>query len=443
MTEPTPRARTDRSPADRVEPADGPRPVRGWARGPLRPFRHRQYRPLVGAAAFELLGEGVWVIAVVWQVIALGGGPGALSFAVTGYALGMVATVLLGGVVADRVPQRRILLATASTRMAVLVVVAALALAGGLEVWHLAVGGAVLGMAVGFYFPAYSALLPSVVDADDLLAANGVEGFLRPVLQHAGGPALGSLVVATASPAWALLLVAGCQLCCLLTLLLLRPVPLRRDPATLGDHPVRGALLDLRVGVRYMVTTPWFLATLLFACLMLLLVIGPMDVLIPFVVKEGGGDATGHAWILAAYGAGSALASLGMSMLRMPRRYLTVMVLLWGVGCLPLVVVGLTTSVPAIAVALFAVGVLISAPMVIWGTLLQRRVPPDLLGRASSLDFFVSLLLVPVSVAVAGPTAELVGVREVFLVAAGVPLALSAVAIVWARMPADEIAHPL
>ncbi len=66
-----------------------------------------------------------------WQVIALGGGPGALSLAVTGYALGMVATVLVGGVAADRVPQRRILMATATTRMVVLAVVAALALAGG------------------------------------------------------------------------------------------------------------------------------------------------------------------------------------------------------------------------------------------------------------------------------------------------------------------------
>ncbi|WP_082495504.1 MFS transporter [Aeromicrobium sp. Leaf291] len=432
MTELTPRP-----------PAHGADAVRTWARGPLRPFRHPQYRPLIGAAAFELLGEGVWVIAVVWQVIALGGGPGALSLAITGYSLGMVATVLVGGVVADRVPQRRILMATATTRMVVLLGVAALALGGGLEIWHLTVGGTVLGMAVGFYFPAYSALLPSIVESDDLLAANGVEGFLRPTLQHAGGPALGSVVVAFASPAWALLLVAVCQLGCLLTLLLLRPVPLRRDPASLGGHPVRGALADLRIGLRYMVTTPWFLATLLFACLMLLLVIGPMDVLIPFVVKEGGGDATGHAWILAAYGAGSALASLGMSMLRMPRRYLTVMNLMWGVGCLPLVVVGFTSSVPLIAVALFVVGVLISAPMVIWGTLLQRRVPPELLGRASSLDFFVSLLLVPASVAIAGPTAEAVGLREVFLVAAAVPLVVAAVAILWARMPADEIAHPL
>lgn len=92
---------------------------------------------------------------------------------------------------------------------------------------------------------------------------------------------------------------------------------------------------------------------------------------------------------------------------------------------------------------MFLVGVMVSAPMVIWGTLLQRRVPPDLLGRASSLDLFVSLLLVPVSMAVAGPAAEAVGVREVFLVAAAVSVVVAVLAVVGARMPSDELAHPL
>ncbi|MGJ9412361.1 MFS transporter [Aeromicrobium sp. CF4.19] len=305
-------------------------PVARWARGPLRPFRHVQYRWLSAATALELAGEGVWIIAIVWQVIALGGGPTQLSMAVTGYAVGMVATALIGGVVADRVPRRRILLATTSVRAVAVGVVALLALTGAVQVWHLGVGSLVVGMAVGFYFPAYSALLPSIVDRDDLLAANGVEGFLRPTLQHAGGPALGSLVVAGTSPAWAFTMVLVLQLACLTALLGLRPVALSRDPQTLGSHPVRGALADLRSGVRYMVSTPWFFATLLFACIMILMVVGPMEVLIPFVVERGGGGPTDHATILAAYGIGGAVAALGISMFRMPRRYLTVMNAMWG-----------------------------------------------------------------------------------------------------------------
>ena len=84
-----------------------------------------------------------------------------------------------------------------------------------------------------------------------------------------------------------------------------------------------------------------------------------------------------------------------------------------------------------------------SAPMVIWGTLLQRRVPPDMLGRVSSLDFFVSISLMPVSMALAGPVADLIGLRTTFLVAGLAPMVIAAVAIVWARLPEDELAHPL
>jgi hypothetical protein len=81
--------------------------------------------------------------------------------------------------------------------------------------------------------------------------------------------------------------------------------------------------------------------------------------------------------------------------------------------------------------------------MVIWGTLLQRRVPPHLLGRVSSLDFFVSLTLLPLSMALAGPVGERIGIPTAFLVAALVPPLLAAVALVAWRLPADELAHPL
>jgi hypothetical protein len=83
------------------------------------------------------------------------------------------------------------------------------------------------------------------------------------------------------------------------------------------------------------------------------------------------------------------------------------------------------------------------AGMVIWGTLLQRRVPAALLGRVSSLDFFVSLSFMPLSMALAGTVSEVIGLTATFLVAGLVPPVLAAVAIMAARLPADEIAHPL
>src|SRR5687767_9473433 len=155
----------------------------------LNPLRHAHYRLLAASLALSLLTQGLWAIAVVWQVVDLGGGPGTLSLVTALSAGGMLATTLVGGALADRVPQRRILLAVALVQAAATAVAAALSLTGALEVWQLALVSLVDGIALGMYYPAYSALVPALVPEDDLLAANGLEGVVRPVLAQAAGPA--------------------------------------------------------------------------------------------------------------------------------------------------------------------------------------------------------------------------------------------------------------
>lgn len=108
-----------------------------------------------------------------------------------------------------------------------------------------------------------------------------------------------------------------------------------------------------------------------------------------------------------------------------------------------MVVFGLATTFWPMIAAGFVVGGLFSAPQVIWGTLLQRRVPAALLGRVTSLDFFVSLAFMPVSMALAGPVSELVGLTPVFLAAGLVPIAFGAAALGLGRLGPDETAHPL
>jgi MFS family permease len=429
----------------------------GWLRGPLRPFRIGQYRLLAASVTLSLFGAGGWLIALVWQVIALGGGAGAVSMVSAASAGGMLATALLGGVLADRIPQLRILRAVAFVRTAAVGVVAVLAAVGWLHVWHLVVVALVIGLGSGFTYPAYSALLPSILPGRDLMAANGVEGMLRPMIMQAAGPAVASAVIAASSPGAALMVVCVCEAAGVAFLLAMRPVPLRGERAG-AAHPVdaqqsaqlgaqqqvRSAVTDLKDGFVYMVRTPWLLATLLFASILILLIMGPIDVLVPFVIKDRAGGGPGdHAIVMAAFGIGGAIGSLGMASFRMPRRYLTVMNLFWGLGCLPLVFVGFATHVAQIAVAVFVVGICFSAPMVIWGTLLQRRVPPHMLGRVSSLDFFVSLVFMPVSMAIAGPVSAAVGSGATFLAAGLIPCVIAVLAIVLAKMPKDELAHPL
>lgn len=412
----------------------------------LTPFRTPAYRRLALALVLSTFASGVWVVGQVWEVIRIGGGPAQLSVVSTASALGILLPALLGGVVADRVPQKLILLCVAAVELAGMGIVAFLSLGDLTALWHLAAIAAMTGIGFAFYYPAYSAWLPALVPEEDLLAVNGFEGMVRPTIGQAIGPAVAGAIVGAINPGTAILVAAIASAAGLAVLTTVPKTPVRREQTddNAAKHPVRSALTDMREGFVYMMRTPWLLATLLFASLMILVMMGPLEVLVPFLVKDKlGGGPSDHAWVLAAFGLGGAVGSMAMASLKMPRRYLTWMNLLWGVGCLPLALMGVANAIWVIVVAAFALGALFSAPMVIWGTLLQRRVPPELLGRVASLDFFVSVSLMPVSMALAGPVSEAIGLRNTFLIAGVVPGIVAIVAIIWAKLPQDELAHPL
>lgn len=413
----------------------------------------------------------MWAVAMVYQVIHLGGGPLELSLVAAAGSVGLVAFVLAGGIAADRVPQRLLIIAVEGANLAVIAAISGLAMTGWLQLWHLAVGSFVLGVGAAFFFPAYSAILPRILPAEDLLAANGMEGTMRPILQQAAGPAVAGVLVAALSPSHAVTGVAACHLLAFVILnflgrhALAAPVNGAADagsmrsgeeptgPEEAGSRPKAGHgrkrratsfFHDLREGISYTIRTPWLLWTLLWACVSVLFLIGPIEVLMPFVVRDQlGGDSRMFGFLLAVMGVGGAIGSLVTASLKLPRRYLTVMMVCWGAGSLPLAAVGILDSFWTIAAAMFIFGATGSVGMVIWGTLLQRRVPGHLLGRVSSLDFFVSLALMPVSMALAGPAAEVFPIWAIFLFAGGVCPVLAVIAMIAARMPQDELAHPL
>src|SRR5688500_13424773 len=106
---------------------------------PLRPFRHREYRLLATSMAASLFASGLWLVAGVYQVIALGGGPSELSIVATATAVGLLVSALGGGVAADRLPKRALLLGVEGVRVVAAATAGVLAVTGALQVWQLAV----------------------------------------------------------------------------------------------------------------------------------------------------------------------------------------------------------------------------------------------------------------------------------------------------------------
>ncbi len=104
----------------------------------LTPFRHSAYRRLAVALVLATFAGGVWTVGLVWEVIRIGGGPAELSFVTTAGAVGVMLPALLAGVVADRVPQKTILLGVATLECTGMSLVAVLSFLDLTRPWHLA-----------------------------------------------------------------------------------------------------------------------------------------------------------------------------------------------------------------------------------------------------------------------------------------------------------------
>jgi MFS family permease len=200
----------------------------------------------------------------------------------------------------------------------------------------------------------------------------------------------------------------------------------------------------MRDGARYVRTQVWLWATLLGFSVAVLVFWGPIEVLVPYLVKNDiGGGAGGFGLVLAAGGAGAILAAVTISVVGLPARRL-------GLVYAAFIVAGYGTALYGVAQALWQMAVIaalagacFSAGLVAWSTTMQSRVPTELLGRVSSLDWMVSISLLPVSFAVVGPVSRVLGVRETLILAgtvAGTILLLVLAAVPELRQPEPEAA---
>ena len=410
----------------------------------LAPFSSRAYTVLALAMGVSVFGSGLWAVAMVARVMELGGSAVDLSLVTAAGAVGMVVFVLVGGVAADRFRLTVILRCVEVTNLVTATTIVVLTWTDTLALWHLGVAAFVFSGAVGFFYPAYSAALPRILPVHQLLAANGVEGTARPLLQLAAGPAVGGALTGLALPGASVLAIAVCHAVALVFMLRLRLPERGGDAAQDAAASQSSMLREMLEGFQYCVRTPWLLWTLLWAMSAIFLFMGPLEVLVPFLVVDRlGGTVADYGAMLGLYGISTAVGSSVMASLQLPRKYLTTMIWLWGFGTLPFGLVGMTDSWWVMAGALCVFGATGGAGQVIWGTLLQRRVPSHMLGRISSLDFFVSLLLMPISMAVAGPVSQVVTPEAIFWGVALLTPTLGVVAVLVGRMHRDQAEHPL
>jgi hypothetical protein len=375
----------------------------------LRPLQIRDFALLWTGMTVSLLGDGIYLVALAWQTYALSDTPTALSLVGVAWTAPMVVFLLVGGVASDRIDRRKILMLSDAIRGVAVVAIGVLSVAGELELWHMFVLVAVYGIGDAFFGPAFGAIVPDIVPSHLLLEANSLGQFVRPFAMRLAGPALGGLLIATvgggdAGPAF--LINGGSFAVSALCLWFMVARPLERGTQSRGS-----VLTDVAEGLAFVRSQTWLWATLLSALISLLFWVGPFEVLIPYVVKNQiGGGADDLGLVFAAGGVGAVLAALIMAQVGLPRRHMLVMFWSFGIAIGSVSGFGFVTETWQAMGVSFVEGVTTTVGMIIWGTLMHRLVPTELLGRVESLDWLTSISLVPVSFAITGPIAEAVGV---------------------------------
>jgi len=373
----------------------------------VQPLRQRDFALLTGGSAVSLIGDGFFHVALAWQVYQISNVPTALSFVGMAATLPLVFFLLLGGALADRYDRRRLMIGADLLRGLAIGVMGILSMSGMLELWHVAALMVVVGIGDAFFNPSSTAIVPDLLPEHHLAQANAIAGILRRLTISIIGPALAGVVIAAFGPGPAFVIDGLTFGVSAVAVLAIRTRPAHRAAAEAG---IRQTLSEMKEGFTYVRSQPWIWATLISAMLSLLVFYGPVTVLIPFLVKNQlglGPEALGA--ILAVGGVGSIAMALAIGHFGLPRRRVTAMYLAWTFGVGTMAVYGLMTALwQAFLVAIFT-HALFELGQVIWTTMLQQRVPRPLLGRVSSVDWLMSTGLIPVSFALTGPAAGVLG----------------------------------
>ncbi len=171
----------------------------------LAPLGLRDFRLLWTGMVASLLGDGVFVVAVAWQVYQLSGAPAALAAVGVATSLPQIVLLLAGGVVSDRFDRRRVMIASDLVRGASVATIGVLAIVGSLTLAVLIGLVVAYGGATAFFGPAFDAIVPGLVPSAQLTEANALDQFMRPTAQRLAGPALGGAVVAVAGAGYGFL----------------------------------------------------------------------------------------------------------------------------------------------------------------------------------------------------------------------------------------------
>lgn len=403
-----------------------------------RALSSRPFALLWAGQTISALGDGAYFTALGWEVLLLTHSAGAMGLVLVASSTPRLIFLLIGGVTADRVSRRAVMLWSDAGRAVAVLTIAVLGWANVLQLWHLVGLSLLFGMVSAFFMPAYQSIPPQLLEGEMLSSANALTGLSRQVGMLLG-PGIGAALVAASNPISAFAFDGLTFVVSALCLLALRlPEHMRRSAARRGGsggerRGVRGVLADAREGFTYITGSTWLWVIIAIASVQNVGASGfvvSLPKLVATVFHQG-------VWLLGAIGAASAFGTIAGTLVvgqskRLGRRGLLACLGLLGafvaytlLGVPFAHVIEPVVAIGAAAIFGFGLGVF----EIVWVTTLQELVPADKLGRVFSVDMLGSFALLPLGYALVGALTDRLGPGAIFLAGGAINVALTLVAL--------------
>ena len=334
------------------------------------------------------IGDAAFVVALGWRAFTLTGKASSLGIVLMVEALGLVTTLLIGGVLADRYSRKLLLIGSDGARALVIASLAAADASGHLTFGLLIAFVALHGLGSGLFQPAFGGIIPLLVDEPSLGSANALVGISRQAA-FVVGPAIAGLIYGVAGSSAIFAVDAATFVASATFLAFARPRVYERGPAeSLGT--------ELTSGFRYVARVPWLWITIGTFSLVLLVGYAALQVLLPKLVREAWGGGVGsYGLLFTLQGVGMVAGSvvLGQTSPTRGRGILIYSLFVLNSACGALL--GLSPWFAGAAVLQIVRGFCIGFAITLWDTMLMLRVPQHMLSRVISMDWFGSLGLLP------------------------------------------------
>ena len=362
-------------------------------------LRERDFRLLFAGQAVSLVGDAAFLTALAWRTFTLAGSA-KLGVVLTCEAIALLATLLIGGALADRFSRRRMMILSDLSRMVAVATLAALDASGHLGFPALVVLATVVGLGDGLFYPAFGGMVPLLVEQPLIPSANALIGVARwgSVLL---GPIFAGFLYAPAGSAAVFAADAA-------SFLVSAGLVFATKPRTVERDEPEGTVAGIVAGARYVAGVEWLWVTISLFGVVLMLQFAPQQVLVPkLVTDEWNRGVEAYAVLSSLLGAGTVAGTLLFGHLQPRHRRGRLFYAVFLVNSLALVAFAVSPWY-ALAGGLAVVrGVCIGFGVALWETMMMQLVPEQLLSRVVSLDYFGSFGLMPVGLALSAAVSGL------------------------------------